>query len=194
MGTSFSQVTNLLSFDVNPSVPPSTKIGFGGGCHWCTEGIFASVLGVKVINQGWIAAQGEQHGYSEAIELSFDASVIDLATLIKIHLYTHASTSSHSMRDKYRSGVYVYDDAQFALVQKILKDLAAEFDQPIITQTYRFADFKINKPELLDYFYTGPHRPFCKTYIHPKLQKLMAKFSNHMDLHKLSQAGIALQK
>jgi peptide methionine sulfoxide reductase MsrA len=70
------------------TVAPS-KIGLGGGCHWCTEGVFESLLGVTCVNQGWIASNGENSDYSEAVEVYFDPAVISLADLIEIHLHTH---------------------------------------------------------------------------------------------------------
>ena len=70
----------------------SSKIGLGGGCHWCTEGVFESLLGIAYVNQGWIASNGEN---SEADEVYFDPAVISLSDLIEIHLYTHASRSNH---------------------------------------------------------------------------------------------------
>lgn len=178
--------------EVNECLPSPVVVGFGGGCHWCTEGVFASLIGVAMVEQGWIAPKGDDTDYSEAIEVTFDSSIIDLQTLVKIHLYTHASSSSHSMRGKYRSAVYAYDDVQFLQVKQLLEDLGGEFDQPIITQVYRFSGFRKNKPELLNYLYTDPDRPFCKTYIHPKLKLLIAEFSEHVDTQKLSDAGIEL--
>lgn len=178
------------SDQVNGNEPSSNIIGLGGGCHWCTEGVFASLIGVSKVDQGWIAPQGSDSDYSEAIEVTYDSAVIDLQTLIKIHLYTHASSSNHSMRGKYRSAVYAYDDAQLTEAKEILKNLECDFGQPIITQVCLFSGFKKNKPELLDYFYSSPERPFCKTYIHPKLKLLIAEFSEHIDTQKLSKAGI----
>lgn len=185
-------MNRLKSAIVSDSIFPLRVVGLGGGCHWCTEGVFASLIGVSKVSQGWIAPQSKAADYSEAIQVTFDPSVIDLQTLVKIHLYTHASTSSHSMRGKYRSDVYAYDQEQFSQVEEILNDLESEFDQPIITQVYRFGGFKTNKPELLDYLYSSPDRPFCKTYIHPKLKTLIAKFGDHVNTQKLSEAGIKL--
>ncbi len=32
-----------------------TKIALGGGCHWCTEAVFQSLKGVKLVEQGYVA-------------------------------------------------------------------------------------------------------------------------------------------
>ena len=35
--------------------PNHTKqLGFGGGCHWCTEVIFDHLVGDSNVQQGWI--------------------------------------------------------------------------------------------------------------------------------------------
>lgn len=164
----------------------TSKIGLGGGCHWCTEGVFASLIGVTKVNQGWIASNGEHAEFSEAIEVYFDPAVISLSDLIEIHLYTHASTSNHSMRGKYRSAIYSYDDIQFKHAVDVLSLLKAGFDGTIITQVYAFKRFKPNKNELQDYFYSAPDRPFCQRYINPKLKLLLARFNRLVDQTKIA--------
>ncbi|MCG8307665.1 MAG: peptide-methionine (S)-S-oxide reductase [Cytophagales bacterium] len=37
-------------------------ISFGGGCHWCTEGIFQSLKGVRHADQEWIGSDGRDIG------------------------------------------------------------------------------------------------------------------------------------
>jgi peptide-methionine (S)-S-oxide reductase len=172
--------------------PPPSKIGLGGGCHWCTEGVFASLRGVLAVQQGWIAPKDLKDNYSEAIEVLFNPSIIGLHDIINIHLHTHAASSEHSMRAKYRSAVYVYDQQQYQQAHTSLSSLADQFERPIITQVFYFDSFKSNKAELLDYFYSSPNRPFCQTYIHPKLTILLKKFKTHLNTDKLSNAGINL--
>lgn len=162
------------------------EIGLGGGCHWCTEGVFNSLIGVTQVNQGWIASNGENCDFSEAIEVYFEPAVISLTDLIEIHLHTHASTSNHAMRGKYRSAIYAYDDVQFNQASDSLIMLKASFDKTVITQVYPFKQFKQNKSEFLNYFYTAPDRPFCQTYIQPKISLLLSRFRHHVNQGKVS--------
>jgi peptide-methionine (S)-S-oxide reductase len=168
----------------------SSKIGLGGGCHWCTEGVFKSLLGVTKVNQGWIASNGKNSDFSEAVEVYYDPAVISLSDLIEIHLYTHASRSDHSMRRKYRSAIYAYDDSQCEQALDILNVLRADFDEALVTQVYPFRSFKQNKIELTDYFYSAPDRPFCQAYIQPKLKLLLARFNGHVDQDRMAEVGL----
>lgn len=159
------------------------KIGFGGGCHWCTEAIFQSLKGVDKVEQGWISSEGSFFEYSEAVVVHYDETVIDLVSLISIHLHTHSCTSTHALRSKYRSAVYSFDPIQANISKEIIESLQQDFDLPIITQVLPFSFFKMNKGQYLDYAVKFPESPFCKTYIHPKLAILKQRFSNHI-LHQ----------
>lgn len=148
------------------------KIGFGGGCHWCTEAVFQAVKGVEKVEQGWVSSTGNDAFLSEAVLVHFNPTQVDLYHLIKIHLHTHSSTSSHSMRTKYRSAVYVFDKNQNRLAQKILDDFQKEFEGKLITRVLDFVEFKSNQEGFLNYYQKKREAAFCQTYIVPKLKKL----------------------
>lgn len=160
-------------------------IGIGGSCHWCTEAIFSSLKGVTQVQQGWIATAQDQDNFSEAVLVSFNPEVISLSKLIEVHLHTHSSTSVHSMREKYRSAVYTFDDTQGKLARFIIKELQQDFADPIITKVEGFGTFKLNKPEYLNYYFTDPARPFCQNIVNPKLKQLLREFSGEVDQDKL---------
>lgn len=167
------------------------KIGFGGGCHWCTEAVFQSLKGVTKVEQGWIASMGEAISFSEAVVVSFDATIIPLVVLLEIHLHTHESTSEHSMRKKYRSAVYVFNDLQQAEIDQLLLVLQEKFEKKLITQVLPFSEFKPSGAEIKDYYYKNPQKPFCETFINPKLQLLLSVFTDYADQDKLKHLKIA---
>ena len=156
---------------------PEERIGFGGGCHWCTEAVFQAVRGVHDVAQGFIRSTPPHDSWSEAVEVTFVPYVIPLDTLVEIHLRTHASTSAHKMRGKYRSSVYTFDTDQSDGMREILRTLQHEFDAPLQTQVLTHAGFRQSDLRFQNYFATDPDRPFCRTYIDPKLHLLRERFS-----------------
>ena len=156
------------------------KIGFGGGCHWCTEAVFQSLKGVYHVEQGWIASEGNNVAFSEAVTLRYDSITIPLEVLLEIHLHTHKSTSEHSMREKYRSAIYVFSDEQEADVSTKLKGLQEKFGNKLITQVLHFSAFKPSREQIKNYFYNNPKKPFCQTFINPKLQFLLKEYSGYV--------------
>ncbi len=154
------------------------QIGFGGGCHWCTEAVFQSLVGVEGVAQGFIKSVPPAETWSEAVIVTFDPMIIELAVLIEIHLRTHASTSHHTMRGKYRSAIYTFHDAQYDVSQGELNRLQPEFEEEIITSVMPYVGFKNSDERFHNYYQTNPERPFCKTYIDPKLAILRQQYSD----------------
>ena len=163
------------------------KLGLGGGCHWCTEAVFASLSGVKSVKQGWISSTAPNESFSEAVLIEFNEAEISLKELIEIHLNTHSSTENHSMREKYRSAVYVMNTKDSQQVSDVLIDLQVNFELPLVTKVLTFKAFKINQQDYLDYYNKNPDKPFCQTYIKPKLEKVLEINPRVVDLGKNSQ-------
>ena len=154
------------------------KVAFGGGCHWCTEAVFQSLKGVDKVEQGWISSTyHDSCKPSEAVIVYHDSSLIPLDILIEIHLHTHRATSNHSMRTKYRSAVYTFTASQHKEVESILEEKKSLFDKPIVTKAYPFKSFELNQEKYLNYYQKNPKKPFCVTYIEPKLKMLLERFS-----------------
>lgn len=157
------------------------KIGLGGSCHWCTEAIFHSLKGVLHVSQGWIASDDDPTHFSEAVVVEFDPALISLESLIEIHLHTHSCTSDHAMRSKYRSAIYTFTDEQLSSAKNAIERLQADFDQRIITEVIPFNMFKLNDEKYLNYYQKDPEKPFCKTFIEPKLKSLLNRFAGKVN-------------
>jgi peptide-methionine (S)-S-oxide reductase len=164
-----SQGESLTSAEVQ-------KIGLGGGCHWCTEAVFAALRGVICVEQGFIRSDAPDDNFSEAVLLTFQPDKISLGTLIEIHLRTHSSTSNHSMRRKYRSAVYVMDEVQAEAARRVLIEVGPGFDAPLVTRILPFRTFKASDERFQRYSEKNAGGPFCTTYIDPKLALLRKEF------------------
>jgi peptide-methionine (S)-S-oxide reductase len=166
------------------------KIALGGGCHWCTEAVFQSLKGVNRVEQGYVASTGNNNTFSEAVIVHFNTQLISLKILIEIHLHTHKSTSMHSMRDKYRSAVYVFEEREIRWIESIIKDYQSEFNNKIITQVLPFNEFKPSRLQIQNYYYDNPEKPFCENFINPKLKMLLEKFSKHVNFDKVEHIEV----
>lgn len=152
------------------------RIGFGGGCHWCTEAVFAGLRGVERVEQGFICAEAPDDSFSEAVVVTFRPDEISLRILSEIHLRTHSSTSNHAMRGKYRSAIYAMDEAQAKAARKVLTEIAPEFNAPLVTRVLLFRAFEASDERFQRYREKNADRPFCKTYIDPKLALIRQEY------------------
>ncbi|MDX2504150.1 MAG: peptide-methionine (S)-S-oxide reductase [Gammaproteobacteria bacterium] len=149
-------------------------IGLGGGCHWCTEAVFASIKGINQIQQGWLMTEPPADTFSEGILIEFDNEIISLEDIITIHIETHSASSQHSMREKYRSAIYIKQDSLKKKIKIILKRVQSQYNYTLITQILSLTDFKPqDKEEYIDYYYKNPKKPFCQTHISSKLKHLL---------------------
>ena len=153
-----------------------TTIGLGGGCHWCTEAVFSALQGVCIVEQGYIKSSPPADSFSEAVQLTFDPGRIPEIALIEVHLRTHASTSKHSFRDKYRSAVYVYNEAQQVRVSAALNVLQKEFPAKLVTQVLPFEEFRSSDERYHGFYEKRVSQQFCTRYIDPKLDMLRARY------------------
>lgn len=179
----------MASIDCQPAQPGKQpeKIAFGGGCYWCAEAVFQSLRGVVQVEQGFIRSTGEDNGLSEAVIVHFEPEVISIDDLIAVHLHTHSSTSDHAMRVKYRSAVYVFSDGQAAIAAASINGHQQDFDKPLVTRVLPFAEFQISDAKYHNYYANNPEQAFCQTYIHPKLELLKRRYSQHYrDVAKLT--------
>ena len=162
-----------------------SKIGFGGGCHWCTEAVFKSLKGVENVEQGFIAPAENIEAFSEAVIVYFNQDFIGLKDLITIHLHTHQSTKNHSMRSKYRSAIYFFEAEQERLSKQYLNEIQRDFKEILITEVLSFGLFTPSEERFQNYYFKDKEKPFCQRHISPKIGLLMQKFSKHINLNTI---------
>ena len=153
------------------------RIGFGGGCHWCTEGVFQALRGVDHVDQGFIRSEAPSDVWAEAAIVSFDPAIISLSTLAEVHLRTHSANGIYSPGGRYRSAIYVFAADQHDHVARVIARFAEETGQAARTMVLPFVDFKPSDARYQNYYRTDPDRPFCRRYIDPKLDYIRRHFA-----------------
>tara|TARA_R110002124_G_scaffold5301_2_gene33251 strand:+ start:1488 stop:1766 length:279 start_codon:yes stop_codon:yes gene_type:complete len=89
------------------------------------------------------------------------------------------------MRDKYRSAIYFFSEVQQKEVNAILKRLQLDFNDKLITKILPFSKFKPSRDEITNYYYKNPEKPFCRSFIEPKLKLLLSNYSEITDAEKI---------
>ncbi len=156
------------------------RIGLGGGCHWCTEAVFQALRCVERVEQGFIRSTPPHDAFSEAVIVHFEPRCIPLETIIEVHVRTHAATSDHRMRGKYRSAIYAFGEEQAGAARHILARLQKRMGQCLITRVLPFAGFRASDARFHDYYRTNPRRPFCRDHIDPKLALIRREFAREV--------------
>ena len=101
-------------------------IVLGGGCFWCLEALFQLVRGVDSVTNGYAGGSGKNPsyeavcsgttGHAEVVQISFDSSVISLATILEIFWGSHDPTTPNQqgadIGTQYRSVVFYNNVAQ----------------------------------------------------------------------------------
>ena len=153
------------------------RVGFGGGCHWCTEGVFQALRGVSQVDQGFVQSDAPADTWAEGVIVTFDLSAIQLATLSEVHLRTHSATRARSPRSNYRSAIYIFEDSQRQEAELAIARFAGESGKAVHTLVLPFREFRASDERYQNYYRSDPGRPFCRRYIDPKLDYIRQHFS-----------------
>jgi peptide-methionine (S)-S-oxide reductase len=161
---------------------------------WCTEAVFQSLRGVTKVQQGYIASSENHTSFSEAVIVHFNPNEVRVKILIEIHLRTHKSTSSHSMRSRYRSAIYTFSNQQKNNAIKWVSHFQKDFEHQLITLVLPFIQFKESRESIQNYYYNNPEKPFCQRFIDPKLQILLTRFSDQVQKEKVTHLQTTYEK
>jgi peptide-methionine (S)-S-oxide reductase len=108
-----------------------------GGCFWCTEAVFSIVKGVKKVETGYSGGflpnpTYEQvstgtTGHAEAVQITFDPSVISFKEILEIFFASHDPTTMNRQGPdvgiQYRSVIFYHNKEQKATAEKVIEEL-----------------------------------------------------------------------
>ncbi len=164
----------------------------GGGCFWCTEAIFQRLKGVSSVVSGYSGGDMDKPnydqvssgktGHAEVIQINFDPKLISYSDILEVFFKTHDPTTMNQqgadIGTQYRSVIFYHDDKQKSQAEELIKKLATNYSQPIVTQLKPFTNFYQAENYHQDYYNLNHDKPYCQLVIDPKIQKLYKEFKD----------------
>jgi peptide-methionine (S)-S-oxide reductase len=125
------------------------KATFAGGCFWCMVKPFDQWDGVHRVISGYTGGHVENPtyeevkkgntGHYEAVEITYDSSIISYETILDIYWKqidpTDEGGQFHDRGDSYRTAIFYHDAEQKEIASKTKQELAesGKFHKPIVT-------------------------------------------------------------
>ena len=164
-----------------------------GGCFWCLEAVFDPLAGVESVVSGYTGGRHPNPsyeavctgvtGHAEAVQVTFDPSVLSYADLLELFFAFHDPTTLNRQGPdtgtQYRSAIFVHTPEQKAIAEATVARLTAEkvFPDPIVTEIVPLAEFYTAEAYHQGYYQRNPSQGYCAAVIGPKVAKLRARYA-----------------
>lgn len=181
--------------DVDPPVEGTEPqaIVLGGGCFWCTEGVFRQMPGVLSVISGYAggdaasanynAVSEGKTGHAEVIEVTYDPSKTSLGQILKTFFWlahdpTQTNRQGNDVGPQYRSVIFCANDAQYALATDYIMqiDAAHVFNNPIATRLEPLKAFYKAEDYHQNYAALNPGEGYIAGVAQPKIDKTKKVF------------------
>lgn len=188
-----------LSFEPQKTTtlkPTSETIILAAGCFWCIEAIFEELNGVSEVQSGYANGNIEnptyeqvcsgKTGFAEAVQITYDKSIISLEDLLEVFFTLHDPTTLNrqgaDVGSQYRSGIFFQNEDQRKKSENAIATLNKNraFEKPIITELSPFKNFVKAENYHQEYYDLNKEEPYCKVVIKPKMDKLHKIFADKL--------------
>lgn len=153
------------------------KAYFAGGCFWGVEHLMRQQPGVLDVVSGYMGGHMDNPGYREvcgggtghleAVEVSYDPEQVDYETLARlffeIHDPTQANGQGPDIGDQYLSAVFVNDDSERSVIEKLI-GLLQEKGLQVVTRILPASPFWKAEEYHQNYYAKTGKVPYCHAY------------------------------
>jgi len=161
-----------------------------GGCFWCIEAVFDDLKGVSKVESGYSGGEVPNPsyeavctgntGHAEVVQVSFDPEIISFGDLLRVFFSVHDPTTLNrqgaDVGTQYRSAIFYHSDSQKESAARIIEEMAAKWDNPIVTEITPFEKIYIAENYHQEYFSNNPNQPYCRAVVAPKVAKFRKEF------------------
>ncbi len=164
-----------------------------GGCFWCLGAVFRQLRGVEKAVSGFIAGRaanpsykqvcGGDTGHAEAVQITFDPSVISFDELLAVFFSSHNPTTlnrqGNDIGTQYRSGIFYHTAEQLASARAMIAELDAAhiWPNPVVTEVTAATTFYPAEDYHQDYFANNAQQPYCQVVVASKVAHVRKMFA-----------------
>ena len=137
-----------------------------GGCFWCVEADFEKVRGVTEAVSGFTGGTVENPGYKqvtrggtghyEAVQITFDPTVVSRDQLLDLFLHsvdvTDAGGQFCDRGDSYRTAIFVEGAAEQDMAKEAIARAQAQLGQQVVTPVLNLGPFYAAEAYHQDYY------------------------------------------
>lgn len=169
---------------------------FANGCFWCTEAVFQRLRGVEAVVSGYTGGTIKnpayreigtgRTGHAEAIQITYNPSVIAFDTLLEVFFATHNPTTlnrqGYDIGTQYRSEIFYTNLEQKEKAEQFIAFLDTEkvFDSPIVTAVTKAGAFYLAEEDHQEYYNQNNENRYCQLVINPKIKKLQNHYKEYL--------------
>lgn len=146
------------------------EIYLAGGCFWGVEAYLARVYGVYDVTSGY--ANGDTKnptyeevirkntGHAETVHVRYDPERVDLEKILT-HFFliidpTLLNQQGNDRGTQYRTGIYYTDEADVAVIEKVMAKEQERYDKPIVTEVEPLKNYSLAEDYHQDYLEKNP--------------------------------------
>lgn len=163
----------------------------GGGCFWCLEAVFDQMKGVTSVESGYMGGRRPNPtyeqvcagvtGHIEVVQVTFNPDEISFRDLLEVFFAIHDPTTKdrqgNDVGEQYKSVIFYHSDAQRATAEEVIREIAGDYSQPIVTELRPAETFWKAEDYHQEYFSNNPRQPYCMFVVAPKVEKFRKKFT-----------------
>jgi peptide-methionine (S)-S-oxide reductase len=165
---------------------PKTETAiFGGGCFWCTEGVYQLVPGVTKVVSGYSGGSVDNPtykqvctgttGHAEVVKIDFDPSKISYRQMVDLFWHAHDPTTLNYQGNdhgtQYRSVIFYLNDEQKKDAQASIADHQKEFKGGIVTELSPLTKFYPAEDYHQNFANDNPDQGYVCAIVKPKIAK-----------------------
>jgi peptide-methionine (S)-S-oxide reductase len=168
-----------------------TTYVLAGGCSWCLDAVYRRLKGVETVytgysggstrNPSYQAVASGKTGHAEAVQITFDESVIPGDVILDIFFLIHDPTTLNrqgaDVGPQYRSAMFYKDAEQRTDFEAAAARAVTHWEEPLVTEITQLETFYPAEEEHQDYFNKNPGNGYCTIVIAPKIVKARAAYA-----------------